>query len=340
MIQLEMATATTTIEKPGLYMYIPSTLPKRPKSLYMFDVDGTILTSVDGSVVSDENFEFLGPIHDVFADLEKAGAIIALVSNQMYWKDVQKEKFKRLQILFPTVIQAVATGKDSPYRKPEPAIFSEILAAIGAKPKHIHYSGDAIGPEADYPPYRWSNSDKAFAEAIGATFHEPHKFFPPSRPPLPDIGQQELVLFVGPPGSGKSTAAAAMAADPDHIIVNQDTLGTKAKVIKAGAAAWSAGKSVIVDATNPTREKRREMIEGITGSAETPVRVIWFIRDGRPFNKLRPEPVPEIAYRIYTKNFERPTLEEFGPGSHTGKACGLTPNPALLDGGSSIEIIY
>lgn len=297
-------------------MYVPTTIPVKPKSLYMFDVDGTILTAVDGSVVSDEEFEFLGPVPEVFERLEKAGAVIALVSNQMYWKDTQKEKFQRLRILFPTVIQAVATGNSSPFRKPNAAIFNEIVAAIGRKPRSIHYIGDAIGTTATYPPYKWSNSDKAFAEAIGAIFHEPTEFFPHVRKPLPDLGQQELVLLVGPPGSGKSTVAASMVVtDPNHIVVNQDTLGTKAKVIKAGAAAWAAGKSVIVDATHPTRAKRHEIVEGITGSAQTPVRLLWFIRDGRTFNKERPDPVPEMAYRIYTKNFERPMLEEFGPGT-------------------------
>jgi DNA 3'-phosphatase len=295
--------ATTEMEKLGLYMYIPTTIPAKPKSLYMFDVDGTILTSVDGSVVSDEDFEFLGPIPEVFERLEKAGAVIALVSNQMYWKDKQKEKFQRLRILFPTVIQAVATGGSSPFRKPNAAIFNEIVDVIGGKPRSIHYIGDAIGPTATYPPYKWSDSDKAFAEAIGATFHEPIEFFPHVRMPLPDLGEQELVLLVGPPGSGKSTVSASMATEANHVVVNQDLLETKAKVIKAGAAAWAAGKSVIVDATHPTRAKRQEIIEGITGLAQTPVRVLWFIRDGRPFNKERPEPVPESAYRIYTKNF-------------------------------------
>lgn len=308
--------ATTEMEKPGLYMYIPTTIPAKPKALYMFDVDGTILTAINGSVVSDEDFEFLGPVPEVFERLEKAGAVIALVSNQMYWKDKQKEKFRRLRILFPTVIQAVATGSSSLYRKPQAAIFHEIVAVIGGKPRSVHYIGDAIGPTVTYPPYKWSDSDKAFAEAIGATFHEPIEFFPPAHKPLPDIGQQELVLFVGPPGSGKSTVAASMVnKDPNHVVVNQDLLGTKAKVIKDGAAAWAAGKSVIVDAKHPTRAKRHEIVEGISGSAQTPVRVLWFIRDGRPFNKERPDPVPEIAYRTYTKHFEKPTLEEFGPGS-------------------------
>jgi hypothetical protein len=53
----------------------------------------------------------------------------------------------------------------------------------------------------------------------------------------------------------------------------------------------------------------QEIIDAL-GASNNQVRIFWSIRDGRPFNALRAEPVPEIAYAIYTKNFETPTEHE------------------------------
>ncbi len=40
------------------------------------------------------------------------------------------------------------------------------------------------------------------------------------------------------------------------------------------------------------------------------VRIAWHIRDGRPFNALRPDAtrVPEIAYNIYVSKFVAPDI--------------------------------
>ena len=273
----------------------------------MFDVDGTILTSMKGSKIADEDFILLGPIHKVFADLEASGSVVALVSNQQLWTQAFA-KFERLRILFPTVIQAVATGKGSPYRKPAPALYDLILQYGDLKNiKERHYVGDAVGPSASYVPYRWASTDAEFAAAIDAEFHEPLELFPHVEAPKPKA-KQELILMVGNPGSGKSTLSAAFEKE-GYVIANQDTLGTRAKVLKRAKEAWSTGKSVIIDATNPFKAKRCEIMD-VVGATKDQVRIFWSIRDGRPFNAERAEPVPEIAYTMYTKNFETPTEDE------------------------------
>ncbi len=304
-----MTTTQTIFETKDYFMYIPTTIRKDANKIWMFDVDGTILTSMKGSKIADEDFILLGPIHEVFTSLESDGAIVALVSNQQMWRQAQA-KFERLRILFPTVIQAVATGKGSPFRKPSPAIYDLILQLGDLKapgPKERHYVGDAVGPSASYPPYRWASSDAEFGEAVDAEFHEPLELFPHCRTPVPR-SKQELILMVGNPGSGKSTLSATFAQE-GYIIANQDTLGTRAKVLKVAKDAWSNGKSVIIDATNPSREKRKDIID-ILGANKDQVRIFWSIRDGRPFNVLRSEPVPEIAYAMYTKYFDTPSEDE------------------------------
>ncbi len=317
------------IEKAGLYMYVPTTLPKSPKRLWMFDVDGTVLTSTDGSPIAGADFEFLGDIPDTFAELMDEQTVIAFVSNQMYWTNPKyeaQEKFNRLRILFPGTMQVVAVGKDSPYRKPAPEVVEEIYKVIGTRPSEIHYVGDAVGPHDPYPPYRWASSDREFAEATGAKFHRPLEIFPHTTLPVPATGE-ELILMVGNQGSGKSTLSEIFKEKPNYVIVSQDELGTKNKLISNAKAAWATGKSVLVDATNPSDSKRIELIQTITeGTAHPTVRILWNIRDGRPFNSLRPKPIPEIGYRIYTKNFVRPTIDELleaGAGPH-----------------SSVEILY
>ncbi len=323
----------TIIEKDGLFMYIPTIVNKNPTAIWLFDVDGTILTASDGALVAGAEFEFLGDVFDVFEELEDKGALVALVSNQSLWSvpsSEAKKKFERLRVLFPSVFQLIATGNTSPYRKPSPNIYNEFLKVLTEKsvkiPVQVHMMGDAIGDVAVYPPYKWSDSDLRFAEAIGAKFHEPTEIFRHTAEPEAE-GAQELIIMIGNPGSGKSTLSNKFK-ELGYVVASQDELGTKAKVIKLGKQAWVLGKSVIVDATNPGSDKRRELVEGITsGSPRKPiVRFIWHIRDGRPFNKLRPEPVPEIAYRTYTKNFVRPTVSEL--------------ESLNVDLDSSLEIVY
>lgn len=302
-----MAIPQTIFKTNDYFLYIPTTINKDAKTIWMFDVDGTILTSIKGSKIADEDFILLGPVHKVFADLEESGAVVALVSNQQLWAKAAA-KFERLRILFPTVIQAVATGKGSPFRKPAPALYDLILHLGDLKQVRLHhYVGDAVGPSATYTPYRWANSDAEFAAACGAEFHEPLELFPHTEAPKP-LSKQELILMVGNPGSGKSTLSATFERE-GYVIANQDTLGTKAKVLKVAKEAWTNGLSIIIDATNPSKEKRREIIDAL-GATNNQVRIFWSIRDGRPFNSLRVEPVPEIAYSMYTKYFETPTEDE------------------------------
>lgn len=321
----------TIIEKDGLFMYIPTIIHKHPKAIWLFDVDGTILTASDGALIAGSEFELLGDVFDVFQELEDRDALVALVSNQANWTTEAKMKFQRLRVLFPSVVQLIATGKSSPYRKPSKAIYDEFLKVLMEKsvsaPRTVHMVGDAIGDVAKYPPYKWSDSDLRFAEAIGAIFHEPTEIFRHTAEPEPDLGQ-ELIIMIGNPGSGKSTLSGKFK-EVGYVVASQDELGSKAKVIRIGKQAWNLGKSVIVDATNPGADKRRELVEEITADTaptKPRVRFIWHIRDGRSFNKLRSEPVPEIAYRTYTKNFVRPTLEEL-------ESLNVDPE-------SSIEIVF
>jgi len=192
--------------------------------------------------------------------------------------------------------------KDKVYRKPGRGLYDLLLKELGPI-KEVRMCGDAVGPSDPFPPYQWSDVDSGFAKAIGASFGRPSDLFGHSKPVEPRA-TQELVLLMGNPGSGKSTTAAALAAK-GYVHVEQDLLKTKEASLKAVQAALKTGKSVIVDATHSSETNRQPY-----QSLGVPIRILWHIRDGRPFNKERAKPVPPVAYAIYTKYFVEPTGAE------------------------------
>jgi len=80
---------------------------------------------------------------------------------------------------------------------------------------------------------------------------------PPSAPVAAD---REVVMLMGIPGSGKSTAAARM---PDHVRLNRDTMGgTLRTVLRALTRALDDGNDrVLLDNTYVTRASRNDVIE-------------------------------------------------------------------------------
>lgn len=69
----------------------------------------------------------------------------------------------------------------------------------------------------------------------------------PAEPPLlPAPSSPELVVFVGYPALGKTSFFRAHFAGAGYVHVNQDTLKTRDKCVKAAEQALADGKSVVV----------------------------------------------------------------------------------------------
>lgn len=146
---------------------------------------------------------------------------------------------------------------------------------------------------------------------------------------------QEIILLVGPPSSGKSTLSSRYFSN--YTQVNMDTLKTKAKCIKAAKEAIKLGKSVIIDNTNPSKKSRADYISlvknmqnnntnqlKITGHSDIAqnIKIRCVVLDvskelALHLNMLRVKMSqgkrkknPTVAYSVYYKNFETPTLEE------------------------------
>jgi bifunctional polynucleotide phosphatase/kinase len=166
--------------------------------------------------------------------------------------------------------------------------------------KKVTYVGDALGRPQDF-----SDSDKIFGENINAVIKSPEEFFGKEEKHCFN-NEKELVVFVGMPGSGKSSYYHKNLKE--HIHIEQDKIGTRPKLLKELDKAFLTGKSIVIDSTNPSQEKRSEYYEKAKKHNYN-IKVIYFLVNGTGFNKLREKPVPDIVYHIYFKNLEAPTAE-------------------------------
>lgn len=128
---------------------------------------------------------------------------------------------------------------------------------------------------------------------------------------------QEIVIFVGLPASGKSTFARKHFVPHGYVHVNQDTLKTKEKCFKAAMDALAAGKSVVIDNTNPEPATRGMYIQAAKEKG-IPVRCLHFRTPEELTHHLNlfrekvfgvPH-VPGVAYATCKKKMVEPTIAE------------------------------
>lgn len=301
----------------------PSTQPSfgadRPLRLALFDLDGTLITSKSSRrwASDSDDWVFQGPVPATLQRYATEGWTVAIVTNQSTWEkrdNIAKAKVSSvLDALFAANFWApwclVATGvpSESVYRKPARGLFNRLIEVIGASAvTDIFMCGDAVGADATRLEYRWADSDRGFATAIGARFTTPDAVFGLSA--AAPVDTQEIVILVGNMGSGKSTTARTLVS-AGYVHCEQDVLKTPAAMKRAAREGVAVGKSVVVDATHATAETRAPYL-GIGLEFKVPVRILWHIRDGRVYNEVRATGrVPEVAYAMYSKRFEDPRFD-------------------------------
>lgn len=314
-------------------LFLPPHPFKPTQKFYLFDVDGTLITSRSGRQITQnaDDIVYLGDIKDTFDALQSAGFTILLVTNQAIWNEDAKSKIRHLHQTFNVPV-VVATGKGSSYRKPSPKLWEMFLEATSTDPDTItdlRMVGDAAGPTSPYLSNRWADTDLGFANAIGAEFEEPQVVFQTtygttsepqqvfetcygttSEPALPRLPlAQTLTLMMGTPGSGKSTLAKKLAVSEKTTHIEQDAYKTRRQVEVVVKAALAEGNSVIIDATHGNPERRQEWW-AVADKFGAQKHVVWCVRDGRPYNEQRPVPISRIVYNVYTKNFSDPRNDE------------------------------
>lgn len=283
-----------------------------------FDMDWTLVRTVHGIWPKDSADIALLPNRcDTLKQLRANEHTIVIFTNQKSTTDTKLDfNFQRvvkfINLIGDIPIILMMSISDDNYRKPNTGMY-DTLKKIVPPISSAFYVGDAAGRPQDF-----SNSDMLFAQNVGIPFYTPEQIFPSIEriKPLPRISvnnidipnDRTMVLFVGMPGSGKSTYYQTKLAPLGFVHANQDILGTKAKVLSLAKNSMEKGLNVCIDATNPGQDRRQEFYN-LAIRYNYNIIVIYFVRNGIGFNKLREKPVPTIAYNTYYKYLIEPTYE-------------------------------
>ncbi|KAF8197422.1 polynucleotide kinase 3 phosphatase-domain-containing protein [Pholiota molesta] len=294
-------------------------------------------------------------------ELHSTGYAIIIISNQA----LQPAAIKTWKDKIPLIGQALkdvpfrlmaATQKDK-FRKPMPGMWYEIERIFQEEGVTIDKSasffvGDAAGRQYTKGKGDFSSTDRKWAENVEIPFLTPEEYFlqlpshtnyampgfraseyptlphvtPTSSPILPTTPTQEVVLFVGYPCMGKSTFYRRYFQPAQYLHINQDTLKTREKCVKALQEAMKAGQSCVIDNTNRNAATRKLYLD-ICKANNIPARCFLF--DGsielawhnnlyRAFNmppssapkELERSLLPYMAFTGFRDNYEEPQLSE------------------------------
>lgn len=289
---------------PSLYAYVGD-IGKTDK-VFATDLDWTLVRPIRGRFPKDANdWAFLPNRILTLKTYKDAGYTIVIFTNQGYKKTKLVTALNRTNNIITALLKEninpwvfAATDQDI-YRKPSSGMWNIFVANMKSIDKHDSlFVGDAAGRPQDF-----SDADILFAKNAGLSFYVPEDIYPNDIIEIPST--QSMFIFVGMPGSGKSTYFEKNLLPLGWVHANQDKLKTHAKVLSTVKQALASGKSVAVDATNPGFEKRQEYI-ALARQYQIPILIIYFVGNGYAYNKLRDKPVPDIAYNIYFKNLVEP----------------------------------
>ena len=287
------------IDNGEMYYSIPNIVPQQ--YVAAFDLDWTLTACqkklYPGSASADDIILLPGR-RKILTELFKSGYTIAIFTNQKS-KKVQKRINRVSNFIKKLGIPCyafIATGNDH-YRKPEGGMWKKLQELI-PNLKFIFYVGDAAGRPQDF-----SDSDKQFAIKARIPFYTPEQFFPCQRVAIPE--GKNMVVLVGAPGSGKSSFARLMTAKNYHVVSKDNTQSKYLKTLRLESKIFD---NIVADSTN-NKQIQRQKIYRIAQTAGMNITVIYFLRDGYGWNKLRKKPVPAVAYHVYYKYLEPPTTK-------------------------------
>ena len=284
------------------------------------DFDHTIVKPKYGKTFpkDKDDWEWLRPnIPEIIKSYYEKGYAIVIFTNQF-------KEFKKIQV--KNVLDKLGCpylaylAYDKKIKKPSPHLFELYRIKYTDTDnvidfKNSFYVGDAMGRQHD-----WSDSDKLFANNCGIQAKTPEEIFPFEENAIIDnihenvfpVDYQELIIMVGFPGSGKTTITKIFDNNNNYAILHGDELKTESKMKRHLKLCLTNGKSVILDATHPSKKKRNVFIS-IAKQFDVPVKVIHLTTDMKESmyrNSIREKPVPRIVFYIYNKNFENPDLSE------------------------------
>eukprot|EP00403_Amphidinium_massartii_P025160 CAMPEP_0178396230 /NCGR_PEP_ID=MMETSP0689_2-20121128/13624_1 /TAXON_ID=160604 /ORGANISM="Amphidinium massartii, Strain CS-259" /LENGTH=542 /DNA_ID=CAMNT_0020016903 /DNA_START=39 /DNA_END=1667 /DNA_ORIENTATION=+ len=352
--------ATASAATPGKWqksdsVYVRDYGSTSSKTVAGYDMDSTLIETKSGKTFpqSKDDWKLWNEaVPGKLQELHKSGHKIVILTNQggvakgqTKLADIQA-KIDELQAALDVPLLAMILTQDDLYRKPLPAAWklmeSEFNGGVKVTRGKSFYCGDAAGREPPVVKKKdFSANDLKFALNLGVDFYTPEEHFlglvqkyekahfafdprklgvKPAAYPVPALKGQTLVLCIGPPGSGKSSAATQHFTA--CVRVNQDTLKTKEKCLKACEQALKEGKSVIVDNQNKQVTDRAPYLAlaKAVGAAsiaihyDVPKELCFHLNAYRMLNTSselhRPEKVPSMVIHGFYKNVQAPKVSE------------------------------
>ncbi|XP_077773545.1 bifunctional polynucleotide phosphatase/kinase isoform X2 [Podarcis muralis] len=293
-----------------------------------FDLDGTIITTQSGKVfpTSPDDWRILYPeVPRKLKQLQSEGYKVVIFTNQMgisrgrLRPEVFKAKVEAVVERLGIPLQVFVATASGVYRKPVLGMWEHLCkkanGGLEVSLQQSVYVGDAAGRPPNWAPGHkkkdFSCSDRLRTLDPKARLYDPPDACLTSSSP-------EVVVAVGFPAAGKSTFLKRHLASAGYAYANRDTLGSWQKCVATCQAALQAGKSVIVDNTNPDLESRSRYIE-CAKEAGVPCRCFLFtasLEQAKHNNRFREMtekghvPVNDIVLNSYKNKFVEPSLDE------------------------------
>jgi bifunctional polynucleotide phosphatase/kinase len=270
---------------------------KASDKVLALDMDGTIIKPKSGAKFAKnaDDWVFLNDkVATTLKEYHDKGYKLVIMSNQggiekghTKLSDIQT-KVENITEQVGVPIQCLFAPNKDYYHKPAPGMWHYFTTNLNDKKEvkisESFYIGDAAGRPKNGPRAAdFENTDYKFALNIGVQFRTPEHFFLGQKESIPELefdpkaikklgsvfkgktapkvkgDSKEMVIFVGSPGSGKSTFWKNYL--PEYVHVNNDTLKKKEKCFKVAREAMEAGKSVVIDNTNPEKGTRADYIK-------------------------------------------------------------------------------
>jgi bifunctional polynucleotide phosphatase/kinase len=278
----------------------------------MFDYDWTLVKPLSNGTFSKSVDDWRWITEKVPEILEKYydnGYCIVIISNQTRNTEMKLQQI--INVLSTLKIPSlISVGYEDIDKKPNRTMFDLIKKDKKIDMNKSFYVGDALGRQGD-----WSDSDKKFAENIDIKkIYSPDDLFSindDKKLIIKQFDKQEIIVFVGYPGSGKTTIANTFDTNK-YMVINGDIFKNSKKMIKEAEKYIKVNYSIIFDATNPSIEKRKEYID-FANSKNIPIRCINVETDITTSmfrNNKRDKVIPKITYYVFRKNYVKPTIEE------------------------------
>ncbi|KAG8140206.1 putative Bifunctional polynucleotide phosphatase-kinase protein [Naja naja] len=300
-----------------------------------FDLDGTLITTQSGKVfpISPDDWRILYPeVPHKLKQLQSEGYKLVIFTNQLgigrgrLRPEIFKAKVEAVIERLGVPLQVFVATNSGIYRKPVLGMWDYLCKKAMDVFISFFCCIDAAGRPANWAPGQkkkdFSCSDRLFALNAGLLFHTPEEYFlgwkqalfalpdfdpravdPKAQlydPPSASLisSSSELVVAVGFPAAGKSTFLKKHLVSVGYAYINQDTLGSWKKCVALCETSLQAGKSVVVDNTNPELESRRRYTECAKKARF------------REMTEKEHVPVNNIVLNTYKSKYVEPSLEE------------------------------